>query len=86
MRRVNPSADLDEDALKRIAAVTGGRYFRAHDTRELEEIYRLLDELEPVEGEATRYRPRRALFHLPLAGAMLCAGLFALSGLRGGLR
>ena len=86
MRRVNPSADLDEDALKAIASRTGGRYFRAHDTRELEEIYRLLDHLEPVEGEATRYRPRQALFYLPLAGAVLCAAVFALSGLRGGLR
>lgn len=86
MRRVNPSADLDEDALKAIAQRTGGRYFRAHDTRELEEIYRLLDRLEPVEGEATRYRPRQALFHVPLAGAVLCAGFVALSLLRGGVR
>lgn len=85
-RRVNPSADLDEDALKAIATQTGGKYFRAHDTRELEEIYRLLDRLEPVEGEATRYRPRQTLFHLPLAGALLCGTLLGLSALRGGLR
>jgi Ca-activated chloride channel family protein len=86
MRRINPSADLDEDVLKAIASGTGGRYFRARDTQELEEIYRLLDELEPVEGEARRFRPRRALFHWPLAGAVLCAGGLALLGLRGGIR
>jgi Ca-activated chloride channel family protein len=83
MRRVNPSADLDEDALKHIAAATGGRYFRARDTQELDEIYRLLDGLEPVEGEATRYRPRHALFYLPLAAAVLCASVLAWPGVRG---
>jgi Ca-activated chloride channel family protein len=28
-RRINPSADLDEDTLTKIAQLTGGRYFRA---------------------------------------------------------
>lgn len=79
MRRINPSAELDEAALRAIAERTGGRYFRARDTNELEQIYRLLDELEPVAGEARRYRPRRSLFHWPLAGAtLLAAGLVLL--------
>ena len=30
MRRVNPSADLDEETLTGIAEMTGGRYFRGH--------------------------------------------------------
>ena len=38
-RIVNPSSDLDEDTLKAIADRTGGRYFRARNTRELEKIY-----------------------------------------------
>ena len=72
-RNVNPSSDLDEDALKSIADATGGRYFRARDTKELEEIYSLLDKLEPVAGDPKRFRPRTALFFAPLALALLVA-------------
>ena len=68
-RRINPSADLDEKTLTQIAELTGGRYFRAVDTAGLQDIYRLLDELEPVEKPEAGFRPVKNLFHLPLAGA-----------------
>jgi Ca-activated chloride channel family protein len=64
-------SDLDEGTLKQIADATGGRYFRARDPQELAQIYRLLDELEPVAGEQQTYRPQRALFHWPLGAALL---------------
>ncbi len=70
-RRVNPSRDLDETALKKIAQQTGGRYFRAHDTRELEQIYAIIDQLEPLEQEQQLFHPRRALFHWPLGIALI---------------
>jgi Ca-activated chloride channel family protein len=69
-RRVNPSADLDEKMLRAIAEQTGGQYFRARDTAELENIYALLDELEPVERDPVLFRPVTALFHWPLAGVL----------------
>ncbi len=69
-RTINPSADLDEQALTAIAEETGGRYFRARNTRELEEIYRLLDDLEPAEREQDRYRPVSDLFYWPLGLAL----------------
>jgi Ca-activated chloride channel family protein len=72
-RRVNPSADLDEVTLKRIAELTGGRYFRARDAAELEQIYKVIDQLEPVAGDPEQYRPRRALFYWPLGLALLAA-------------
>lgn len=68
---VNPSRDMDEKTLTAIAEATGGRYFRAHDTAELAEIYGILDELEPVEVERQSFRPTRALFYWPLALAFL---------------
>lgn len=68
--RVNPSADLDEKTLKAIADKTGGRYFRARDTEQLEKIYQILDELEPVEKDVQRFRPQTALFYWPLAVAL----------------
>lgn len=77
--RVNPSLDLDEVTLQGIADLTGGRYFRARDTRELEGIYALLDRIEPVEKDPIQYRPRRELFHLPLAAALLLATLLGLA-------
>jgi Ca-activated chloride channel family protein len=70
-RRINPSADLDEDTLQYIASATGGRYFRARDQQELEAIYAELDRLEPVEQEAESYRPLRSLHHWPLGAALL---------------
>lgn len=66
-RVVNPSADLDEGALRAIAERTGGMYFRARDTQSLVDIYRELDELEPVESDAEIIRPVDELFHWPLA-------------------
>ncbi|MDB6060423.1 MAG: BatB protein [Verrucomicrobiaceae bacterium] len=70
-QRVNPSQDLDENALKNIADVTGGRYFRARNPEELAGIYRVLDGLEPVADNAQTYRPQRALFYWPLGIALL---------------
>jgi len=70
-RRVNPSANLDEKTLHAIADKTGGQYFRARDTEQLEQIYNLLDELEPVEKDVQRFRPQSALFFWPLSLAFI---------------
>ena len=81
VRKINPSAQLDEATLKAIANLTGGRYFRARDTEELEEIYRLLDELEPLGLDQQSLRPIRALFYWPLAAALILGGLIYLFNL-----
>jgi len=81
-RRINPSADLDEATLQAIAEQTGGRYFRARDTAELDNIYRLLDELEPVERDPETFRPVNALFHWPLGGALALISLLMLLKVR----
>lgn len=66
-------AQIDERQLQHIAEQTGGRYFRARDTDELEAIYRLLDDIEPVEVDALSVRPQDELFLWPLAAAGLLA-------------
>ena len=86
LRRVNPSADLDEEALTRIAELTGGRYFRAKDTAGLQEIYRLLDEMEPVAEPEAGFRPVKSLYYWPLGGAIVLASFLALMNLLAGLR
>ena len=80
-RKVNPSVDLDEDSLIAIAAQTGGRYFRARDTEELEKIYAELNRLEPVEVENQTFRPVKALYMWPLGAALLLGMLMWLGRL-----
>lgn len=70
-RRINPSLDLDEATLKKIAEMTGGRYFRARNTKDLNTIYMMLDELEPLAKEDQFYRPTQSLFFWPLTMSML---------------
>ena len=70
-RRINPSADLDETTLKQIAEQTGGQYFRATDTQQLQQIYALLDQLEPVIQDDETFNPVRSLYMWPLAFALL---------------
>ena len=80
-RSVNPSADLDEATLTQIAQLTGGRYFRATDTASLQDIYSLVDELEPVEEPESGFRPVKSYYAWPLAAALILVGLLALAGL-----
>jgi Ca-activated chloride channel family protein len=83
-RRVNPSAELDEATLTQIAESTGGQYFRARDVAELERIYAVIDQLEPVASEEAGFRPRQAVFFWPLSIAFISAVLVILIGWREG--
>lgn len=80
-RPINPSADLDEDTLTRIAQLTGGRYFRATDTASLQDIYRLVDELEPVEEPESGFRPVKSYYFWPLGSALALVALLCLVNL-----
>ena len=80
-RNINPSADLDEATLTAIAELTGGRYFRAKDTAGLQDIYRLVDELEPVDEPEAGFRPVKSFYYYPLGGALALAGLLCLVSL-----
>jgi Ca-activated chloride channel family protein len=81
LRSINPSSDLDEATLTRIADITGGRYFRAKDTAGLQDIYRLVDKLEPAEEPESGFRPVRSYYYWPLGGAFVLAALLALAEL-----
>jgi Ca-activated chloride channel family protein len=76
-RKVNPSADLDEKMLIKIAESTGGYYYRAKNLDDLNNIYMRLDELEPVEKDKQYFRPKREVYFVPLAIAMVLAGLLS---------
>ena len=70
--QVNPSLDLDEATLQKIAQETGGKYFRAKTTKELSEIYSEINKLEPISQNAIFIQPRKELFYLPLILGMIC--------------
>jgi Ca-activated chloride channel family protein len=80
-RLINPSSDIDERALLKIAKETGGDYFRAKSTQELAQIYAILDLLEPVKGNDKTLRPREELFYYPLAAAVGSVAFIALTPL-----
>ena len=75
------SRELNEKTLRTVAEKTGGRYFRAHDVTELQQIYALIDKLEPVERDTQSYRPTWSLFYWPLGIALALASLLALAAL-----
>jgi len=77
-RRINPSSELDEQTLTKLAKQTGGKYFRAKDSQGMEQIYQLLDELEPVEQDQQQMRPLTALFYWPLSLALLLSFFYLL--------
>lgn len=68
---INPSADLDETTLKKIADLTAGQYFRAQDEKTLANIFEAINELEPISAPISTMRPITALFYWPLAAAVL---------------
>ena len=67
---------LDEKVLRDIAGITNGAYFRATDTRALEEIYRRIDELEKTRAES-----RTIMIPHPLYPWTLGLGMLVLLGL-----
>ncbi|ADJ27811.1 VWA domain-containing protein [Nitrosococcus watsonii] len=62
---------LDQQALREVAAETGGSYFFAADRASLAGIYDQLDEIETRKIKMVSHRPRRDLFYLPLAIALI---------------
>lgn len=73
-----PSSDLDIESLKKIAKKTGGLFFRATNTKDLEKIYRKIDKLEPIVRNKTTYRPITTYYYVPLLLVLLIS--FYLAG------
>ncbi len=67
--------DLDEGLLKKMAELSGGRYFRATDTDSLRKIYQEIDQLEKVEIEQYGYKEYKEFFSYCV---WLALGLIAL--------
>ena len=55
--------EIDEDLLREIASMTGGKYFRATSAESLERIYEEIDQLEKTEIEVTSIKRYSEEFH-----------------------
>lgn len=73
-----PALDLDEPTLQAIADTTGGEYFRASNSQQLQSIEAAIDRLEPISLQAFNIRPAQALFAWPLALALCLSLLWTL--------
>ena len=58
---------IDKNTLSRMADVSGGQAFEALDREQLDDIFQLLDALEPSVFESVTFRPQVDLHWLPLA-------------------
>jgi Ca-activated chloride channel family protein len=74
------AGDLDTETLTAIAEATGGRYFQATETEELEAVYEELDRLEPTVRDTRSYRPMQPLFMWPAGAALVLTLALALAG------
>jgi Ca-activated chloride channel family protein len=55
------SVNIDEETLQQVAALTGGKYFRATDTDSLQMIYTEIDQLEKTKVELQQFVDYREL-------------------------
>jgi Ca-activated chloride channel family protein len=73
-------SDLDEGALREIAAATGGKFFRAFDTDTIESAFKAIDKAQKIEFQAKSYLVTTELFWwlaAPGLGALALAAIFA---------
>ncbi|MGV2987701.1 vWA domain-containing protein [Vibrio sp. E150_011] len=70
-RTVNTAEDLDEEALQKIASMTGGQYFRARNAQDLEKIYDTINTLQPITQATQSWRPKTEWFWLPCLLALM---------------
>ena len=72
---VMADVEIDEELLKEISSMTGGKYYRAVNDEALREIYAEINELETSKVQVTNYQTYEELFLLWVILGLLCLGL-----------
>ena len=67
--------DLDEKTLKTVANLGGGQYFRAADSKQLSEIYDIIDRAEKTEVKVKEFFHFKELYPYFLAPAVFLLAL-----------
>lgn len=79
-RYVYQDVDIDEETLKMIAETTGGKYFRATDTKGLKAIYDKIDTMEKTKVEVKKYSEYTEEFSWFLVPGLFFLGLEVILG------
>lgn len=64
-------SEIDEETLRQVADITGGQYFRAEDTRDLQAIYDAIDRLEKSQVEVQVFNQYQELAGWLMVPALL---------------
>ncbi|NOZ07293.1 MAG: VWA domain-containing protein [FCB group bacterium] len=76
----NVEVDMDEETLRKIADVTGGKFFRATDNESLKRVYQEINQLERTKVEVTEYQNIKELYSwFTIPAALLALLYFAMS-------
>lgn len=62
IQRQQVEVNIDEPLMKKISAMTNGKYFRATNNKKLEEIYKEIDRLEKSKIDVTEFRRKKEEF------------------------
>jgi len=74
-------SELDTQTLQAVADKTGGRFFHATDSAQLEQVYAELNRLEPSVRDSRSLRPVRSLYMWPAGAALLLSMALALAAI-----
>ena len=70
----NVEVNIDEDLLKEVASMTGGKYFRATNNESLKQVYAEIDELEKTKIKISSFtRTTEEFLPFALLGSLLFA-------------
>jgi Ca-activated chloride channel homolog len=79
-RYVRMKSEIDEDVLKEVASLTGGRFFRATNSQALQEIYDEISQMEQTKIEVKEYYKYEELFMPFLRWGLMLLGLALAAG------
>ncbi len=63
--------EIDEDVLRKIAVLTGGKYFRATDTEKLRAVYEEIDQMEKTQMDVKQFSKLNDEYFPWVVGALL---------------
>ncbi len=73
-RLVRVKVDIDDDTLGQMAEMTGGRYFRATDTKSLEKVYDEINTMETTTRNIKKFENYRELYSWFVFAALFFLG------------
>ena len=74
-RLMRVKVDIDDETLGKVAEMTGGRYFRATDTKSLEKVYEEINTMETTTRTIKKFENYRELYSWCIFAALFVLGI-----------